>query len=283
MSGFSADWLALREAADHRSRNPVLAAALAAHLAGRDTISVVDLGCGTGSNLRALAPSLPAHQAWRLVDHDPALLAAARARIVAWAETWAGICQDGDDLVATRDGQSLRVSFVRADLAGGVADAIGPAPDLVTAAALFDLVSASWIADFAAAVAARRAIFYTVLTYSGVETWTPPHPADAAILAAFHAHQGRDKGFGPSAGPAASEALARAFVKGGYRVRTADSPWCLGAEDSALIRALADGTAAAVREMGRVDASLLADWLAYRRSGAACAIGHTDLLAFPAA
>jgi SAM-dependent methyltransferase len=280
MSGFSADWLALREAADHRSRNPVLAAALAMHVSGRDTISVIDLGCGTGSNLRALAPILPARQIWRLVDHDPALLATARARIAAWADTSQ---DDGGDLVATRDGRSLRVSFVGADLAEGLAEALGPAADLVTAAALFDLVSAPWIAHFAAAVAALRAIFYTVLTYNGVETWTPPHPADTAILAAFHAHQGRDKGFGPSAGPAASEALARVFVEEGYRVRSADSPWRLGAEDEALIRALAEGTAAAVREVGGVDARLLADWLARRRSGAACAVGHTDLLAFPTA
>ena len=39
------------------------------------TATVVDLGCGTGSNLRALAPPCPRRQSWRLVDRDPALLA----------------------------------------------------------------------------------------------------------------------------------------------------------------------------------------------------------------
>ena len=72
MSGFSADWLALREPLDHASRNAAVAAACAAHFAGAETLAVLDLGCGTGSNLRALAPILPERQDWRLVDHDPA-------------------------------------------------------------------------------------------------------------------------------------------------------------------------------------------------------------------
>ena len=74
MSGFSAEWLALREPADQRARNSDLLGALTRRFAGRDTLSVVDLGCGAGSNLRALAPALPRRQRWRLVDHDAALL-----------------------------------------------------------------------------------------------------------------------------------------------------------------------------------------------------------------
>ena len=84
MTGFSADWLALREPADRRARNSGLLAALVARLAGRREVAVIDLGCGTGSNLRACAPQLPARQEWRLVDLDPALLAAARERLDGW-------------------------------------------------------------------------------------------------------------------------------------------------------------------------------------------------------
>ncbi|HEU4519792.1 MAG TPA: SAM-dependent methyltransferase, partial [Microvirga sp.] len=83
---FSPEWLDRREPVDHRSRNPDLLAALARRFAGRDRLAVVDLGCGAGSNLRALAPFLPERQSWRLVDHDPALLAAARERLAAWAD-----------------------------------------------------------------------------------------------------------------------------------------------------------------------------------------------------
>jgi hypothetical protein len=56
MSGFSAQWLDLREPVDHRSRNVELGRRLARHFEGWRPITVVDLGCGTGSNLRATAP-----------------------------------------------------------------------------------------------------------------------------------------------------------------------------------------------------------------------------------
>src|SRR5271169_3623706 len=87
MSGFSTDWLALREAADHRSRNSALLSNLAARFANREDVLVVDLGAGTGTNLRAVAPALPARQQWILIDHDPALLAAAFEAIAEWGDS----------------------------------------------------------------------------------------------------------------------------------------------------------------------------------------------------
>ena len=259
MSGFDPGWLYLREPADHRARNRALLDALATRLADRESVRVVDLGCGTGSNLRALAPRLPAGQRWTLVDHDPALLAAARARAPA----------------------GVSVEFVEGDLVADLERALGETPDLVTAAALFDLVSGAFIERFATAVAARRAIFYTVLTYDGCDSWEPPHQADAAVHAAFLGHQGRDKGFGPAAGPGATDLLVPALLERGYRVVTGDSPWVLGPGDAALIGALAEGVADAVRETGAVPEPELAAWLPARRAASRCVTGHQDLLAFP--
>jgi SAM-dependent methyltransferase len=276
MSGFSPTWLGLREPADHRARDRALLAALASQLPERE-VRVADLGCGTGSNLRALAPHLGPAQHWRLVDLDPDLLAAARATLSAWAESAEA---EGADLVLRVRGRRIRVSFREADLARDPAAALDAAPDLVTAAALFDLVSEAWIARFALAVAERRALFYTALTYDGRESWEPPHPADAAMLRAFHVHQAGDKGFGPAAGPQATAALRAAFEASGYRVATGNSPWRLTAE-IALIRVLAQGAAAAVRETGLVPDAMVEDWLRARLAGATCTIGHTDLLALP--
>jgi SAM-dependent methyltransferase len=278
MSGFSAGWLALREPADHRARNRALLAELRARFADRDAVSVVDLGCGTGSNLRALAPSLPGRQSWRLVDHDAALLAAARQRLAAWAETSEA---NDDALRLRRDGRDIAVRFVEADLARGAEALLEREADLVTAAALFDLVSQAWIERFASAVASVGAVFYTALSYDGSERWSPPYPADAAMLAAFHRHQAGDKGFGPSAGPLATPLLEAAVRARGYAVRTAPSPWRLGLGDAALMRELAGGAAAAVRETGEVPDETIRDWLGARLAATACEIGHADLLALP--
>ena len=182
-------------------------------------------------------------------------------------------------LALFKGAKRINVEFRRADLARDLEAALGPSVNLVTASALFDLVSAEFIARFAAAVAAAKSAFYTVLTYDGDQRWTPEHEADAALLAAFHAHQRRDKGFGAAAGPDAPDALSEAFAAAGYAVQEGDSAWRLGAGDEALIAELAAGFGDAVRETGQVDAQTIAAWRAITRTGAV--VGHADTLALP--
>src|SRR5882672_1819965 len=78
MTGFSAEWLALREPADHAARSMELARALLETLPGDRPLRVLDLGAGSGSNLRYLlqaASDSPRPLDFLLIDHDPALLA----------------------------------------------------------------------------------------------------------------------------------------------------------------------------------------------------------------
>jgi SAM-dependent methyltransferase len=274
MSGFAPEWLDLREGADHRSRNRKLERALAKHFDGWRPVTVVDLGCGTGSNLRATSPLLGPEQQWTLVDHDQALLKAAAQRLAAWAD---GADRQGGTLALFKGAKRINVEFRRADLAGDLEGALGPNANLVTASALFDLASPEFIARLAAAVAVRKSAFYTVLTYDGDQRWTPEHEADAALVAAFNAHQRRDKGFGAAAGPDAPDALSEAFAAAGYAVQEGDSAWRLGAGDEALISALAAGFADAVQETSQVDAQTVLAWRSSPRTGAV--VGHSDTLA----
>ena len=276
MTGFSPDWLALREPADHRARNAHLANMVQARFNARDHVTVIDLGCGTGSNLRATYSLLPARQSWTLVDYDPALLQAARSTLARWADT-VEIANHGLHLV--KDRRTITVNFRQADLARDLDGALAGDADFVTASALFDLCSADFIRRFARAVASKRAAFYTVLTYNGVQKWTPRQPSDQAIAQAFNQHQMSDKGFGPSAGPMAPSELADAFRASGYIVSEGESPWVLGANDAQLVSELAEGKAHAAVETGLVDKKTLAAWTGVRRTAAE--IGHTDTLAVP--
>ena len=68
------DWLALREPADAAARVPALVDRLRPHLPD-GPLTVRDLGCGTGSMGRWLAPLLAGpHQHWVLHDRDATLL-----------------------------------------------------------------------------------------------------------------------------------------------------------------------------------------------------------------
>lgn len=283
MSGFSASWLALREGADHRSRHQGLAESLTDRVGGKDVLRVTDLGSGTGSNLRATAPLLSEKQEWTLVDYDPALLEEAARVLSDWADEAKAI---GDDLVLVKGGKTIGVHFRIADLNRELEDVLAKKPDLVTASALFDLISAEWMARFAKAVAASGAAFYTVLTYDGRDEFIPEHPFDGAVIRAFSIHQKRDKGFGPAAGPDAADALARAFRAVGYDVETGDSPWILKPSDNALVQELLTGIAGAVTETRLLPANSLSDWLGWRQmmadqKGSRLITGHTDILAVP--
>jgi SAM-dependent methyltransferase len=275
---FSPEWLALREPVDHRSVNPGLRRVVSEWFGEPDHISIIDLGCGAGSNLRGTYDLFGESQHWTLIDYDPVLLDAARARLIAWADE---SHEAGEELMLAKGERRLMVDFRRADLTLDLERVLDWRPDLVTAAALFDLVSAPWLERFADALAARKLPLYTVLTYDGREEWQPPHAADAEMVAAFHAHQRTDKGFGPAAGPDAVAALGAALRTCGHQVDTADSPWRLEAPDAALIAALTDGIAGAVRETGRVPEATIADWLKAKQAAASGLVGHLDLFARP--
>ena len=276
MSGFSPQWLTLRESADHRAVNTGVRKVWVDDLAAQDRVSIMDIGCGTGSNLRSLAPHLGARQVWRLVDYDAALLDAAREALGRWGDETQ---ERGETLCIVKDGREIEVTFLKADLAANLAEVLDHPCDAVTAAAFFDLVSMQWIAKFCAEMAARRRRFYTVLTYDGHEKWTPASPEDAAVLAAFHSHQASDKGFGSAAGPGASQALVEGFQRAGAKVMTGASPWQLGPSDQALMQELARGIASAVEETGLIASDKLASWQSARRIASACEIGHLDFYA----
>lgn len=276
MSGFSPEWLALREPVDHRSRDPGLARRLGAARGARQSLRVVDLGCGAGSNIRATSRLLGPEQHWTLVDYDARLLDAARHTLAGWGDTAE---TQGDALRLGKEGRRIHVTFRQCDLMRDLDAALVDGPDLVTASALFDLCSAPFIERLASAVSARRCAFYTVLTYDGRQAWTPAHPADGAMTAAFHHHQTSDKGFGAAAGPGAPAALAAAFRNRGYAVHEGDSPWRLAGPDAPLVADLASGYAAAVGETGLVAADVIADWSRVTRTGAV--VGHLDTLALP--
>jgi SAM-dependent methyltransferase len=282
MSGFSPEWLALREPADHRAVNATVRQRLVRHVEGHGPMSVVDLGCGSGSNLRGLAPFLGPEQHWRLVDNDVGLLDAAAARLRGWSDA---AMDTAEGLKLGRGLISVSVSFRHFDLSNGDFGSIIEGTHLVTGAALFDLVSYRLIDRLAEAVTAGGRLFYTVLTYDGLAGWYPEHPVDSAMRDALNEHQRGEKGFGPAAGPAATDALAAAFTRRGYAVVRGKSPWVLGHGFAALRRMCDESWAETVRETGLVPQARVAEWLQHRlaNDNAVTTIGHEDLLALPPA
>ncbi|HEY6257596.1 MAG TPA: class I SAM-dependent methyltransferase [Xanthobacteraceae bacterium] len=265
MSGFSAEWLALREPYDGRARNAAVLAAVAAAFLDRSAVAVVDLACGAGASLRAIGPHLPAQQSWRLVDNDLGLL----ARTLALAEP-----------------PRLSVRAEAVDLARDLELALDGPLDLISCSALLDLVSAPWLERLVVEAAARALPVYAALSYDGRATLAPSHPFDAEMVAAVNRHQHRDKGFGPALGPQAAAFAAARFEEIGYAVVQGRSDWTFAPQDRAIQEAILAGWAGAARELGDVPLDQIAAWFTHRREqladgGACLQVGHVDLFAAP--
>ncbi|ONG47282.1 hypothetical protein BKE38_24165 [Pseudoroseomonas deserti] len=271
---FDGDWLALREPFDARARDPRLAARLAEVLPARPHL--YDLGAGTGSMLRWLAPKLNRAQHWTLVDADADLLQRAfaeieeRAILAGWPTTW----PRSTTLLVHSPAGAWRVEALVADLAQPRRLPLDKA-DAVVCSALCDLVSARWVRGMAASL---KVPFYATLNVDGREAFFPPHPQDRAVANAFRRDQQRDKGFaGRALGPAAPATMAREFRAKGFNVVTAPSPWSVPASASVFAHTLAQGHASTARAAAwATDRSQQA-----KRGKLGARIGHTDLLALP--
>jgi hypothetical protein len=277
--GFSAEWLALREGFDAAARNVVLANRLAAVLPAQPRL--LDLGAGTGSLLRWLAPLIGQAQHWTLADADAGLLARALEEIAGWAEARGhGVTADRHGLALATPGGVWRVAVRVVDLAR---DVPLDGHDAVVCSALLDLVSASWVEGLADRL---RAPLLAALSVDGRDTFLPAHEGDAVVRAGFRHDQLRDKGLGPALGARAPAAVRRALAARGFRVTSAASDWRIPPAAGAMLAALVEGHAeAALRQMPR-HADAIADWRAARLRQAAdrrlaIRIGHRDSLALP--
>ena len=274
METFDAAWLALREPADRRAREGRLPQRLGEAWRRQGWTRVVDLGSGTGANLRYLAPRLPPGQRWTLVDHDPRHLDRLQ-RLDAPPEV---------DVVAA----------VSRDLAADGLAVVEDA-DLVTGSALLDLVSESWLAELVSTCVEAACGAYFALTYDGEVQWmmesaagwrVDDDPDDGFVSSVFNRHQRIDKGFGPALGPTAAVSAARLFHEAGYRTWLASSAWRLDAGDRRLADRLVEGWAEAAADLRPEHAARVEAWARRRRDALArgsfrVTVGHRDLLALP--
>jgi len=258
----SPDWLALREPADAAARAVELADRLRERLP-EGPLVVRDLGCGTGSMGRWLAPRLPGPQHWVLHDRDPVLLDRAVG-----------------SLPPDVTGQACLGDLTGLD----AADLAGTA--LVTASALLDLLTAGEVERLAAACTAAGCPALLALSVTGSVLLTPADPLDGAFAAAFDAHQRRTVAGRRLLGPDAAPAAAAAFRRHGAQVVRAPSPWRLGPGDGALVEEWLRGWLAAACVQQPALAAEAQPYLRRRLDAAArgelrVVVGHADLLALP--
>jgi SAM-dependent methyltransferase len=293
---FDAGWLALREPFDHAARNVALAQRLADRLPRRPRL--LDLGAGTGSLFRFLAPIIGRGQDWLLVDSDAGLLDEAFGRTAAWArrQGFAATAPNDALLVSTPHGL-WRMQAVQRDLA--TAPSIPPSvppsvpsswPGLTRPSTTLngasgkgrdarvkpghderlafeaDAVLCSALLDLVSPAWLMRLLdtlhvpFFASLTVDGRDVWQPHHPCDPLVFSAFRRDQRRDKGLGHALGIAAPAVALRALTARAFATASAPTDWRVPRTALRMQRALIDGAADAARDADPARARAITDW-----------------------
>jgi hypothetical protein len=287
MSGFSPDWLAQREPLDAAARDAGLAHGFAEAIADTPR-RIIDLGAGTGANLRLLAPLIGGDQDWLLIDNDPALLIAQRREIARWATQhgW-GVSQEATDAVVISVGPSRwRFRSQQLDLQASLEQLALQDCDGLTTTAFLDLVSLDWIDRLCRMLSRSPRAFLATLSVDGQRRWQPAMTDDLRLHQAFERHQTINKGFGAALGIAAVDEIALRLDRLGFMVGTARSDWQIASGHPALLKQMIDEALAVGCELEPDAASAFDDWAAHRHAQVATGqlaltIGHRDLLALP--
>lgn len=265
----SAGWLALREPADAAARAFELVGEVRSHLANDRDTRVHDLGCGTGSMARWLAPQLPGPQHWVLYDRDAELLPVA----------------DADSPREASDGAPVSVETKQRDITrldpGDLAGA-----SLITASALLDMMTADELGRLVDTCVVPGCPVLITLSVTGGVDLTPGDPSDRLFAEAFNEHQRRASPGGRRLGPDALEAAVDGFARQGFEVVVRPSPWHLGPDERALATEWFDGWVGPACEQ-RPELEELRPAYARRRLAElaegrlSVTVHHRDLLAVP--
>jgi hypothetical protein len=246
----------------------------------------LDLCTGTGSNLRYLIDRLPGPQKWLVVDGDASLLEELPAKLEMWAEArGCSIHTEGSVSYVRGDRCDCEVETRALDL-NRLDASLFAGRNLVTASALLDLVSESWLRLLASRCRDAGATALFTLTYDGRSSCDPMEPEDDMVRELMNVHQKTDKGLGgPAEGPDAWAVAERAFKQAGYRVECAPSDWLIAPSDRAFQRMLIEGWASAAIEIAPDRSAAIADWLRRRLDHLAAGrsrilVNHVDMVAW---
>ena len=265
----SSDWLALREPADAAARARDLVDRLGRELPVADRGPIHDLGAGSGSLGRWLAPLLPGRQHWVLHDRDADLLNVAAAHPP-------GPAADGAE-VTVEVRRSDIIALDPGELAGAT---------LVTASALLDMLTEHELAELVKVCAGPGCPVLITLSVVGRVLMTPADALDRRVAAAFNAHQRRETERGRLLGPDAAGRAADRFGRLGAEVLVRPSPWRLGAAHPGLTAEWFSGWVRAAREQEPQLAAELDDYATRRlaeahRGRLSVIVDHADLLVLP--
>lgn len=246
---FTTDWLSERFHFDSKARNKEVQQSCFQYLQHKSHLSIVDIGAGHGSNFFYLSPKLRQDQSWYFIELNAELLDAALMRIVSFAEKSKYTYQKTDYTVSIQAaGKKIQVTGICASFLQLPKIVSLQTVDLVTAGAVFDLLSENLFAEVVLPLIKAKVPLLATINYKGM-AFAPEQEQDAHFLHLYHQHMWRQQAFGRSMGPECLAYMTSFFLNHKVAVLTGSSDWQVGPTDKKMHHFLLSYLEAAIGEM----------------------------------
>ena len=194
MHEFNNNWLIQREKIDSLSRSKIAISKINNFIKNKDKISIIDLGCGTGSNYRYLSPKIKKKQSWDMLDIS-----------------LKSINYFKEDISKSKKVDNVK--FIKTNVIKNIKKIDFNNYDIVTGSAFLDIMPNSWFRDFYNLNINSKIIYFSI-NYDGFFKFFPKHKDDGLVLKLFNSDQKSDKGIGLKAvGPNCSKIINSMFTK----------------------------------------------------------------------
>ncbi len=268
-------WLNQRFDYDSRSRNLDLEKEFLASLAELETINIIDLGSGSGANLKYLSPKIDGQQVWHLIERDKSLMNHAEKTIELVKQTNQAKLRSVHKIIADFTDKDLNV-FKETERRVFLANAVFDIIPLATFLTFLDLLGSR---------PCNNVILYFTIHINEDLTIQPIHPLNQKYLSLFHQHMQRDQNGKRAMGPNTVREISNTLSQRGFLVKTADSSWDIK-EDSSFLKSNFDFIICATRELlGPKEVGEWEEWVQFHlkaidQGKSRLHVGHQDILAY---
>ncbi|MEM6965192.1 MAG: class I SAM-dependent methyltransferase [Bacteroidota bacterium] len=265
----SIHWHDERFAFDSKARNPKVEQACFHHFFGKNEMTIVDLGAGTGSNCLYFFEKFPGKQNWIFIEKEERISKYALKRLTREASTKGYLAhQEHDKLVLKKEEREIKIEYVTGSFLDLVNLVNLDKVDLVMASAVFDLISFPQFVASGSVLLEKKLPLLTTLNYAEMN-FDSDDPSDPFFIEKYESYMNRPQAFGKAMGKKCPRILVNFFQKQQAKLEFGSSIWKLeGKPAKGMNNHLLNFIEAATQEMLEEEEEnvLFEEWIKNKRA-----------------
>ena len=220
---------------DCEARNQKVEQACFHHFYGKNEITIVDLGSGTGSNCLYFFEKFPSQQNWIFIEQEEKISQYALNRLGIEADKKGYEVTHGtDSLVLKKEKRNINIKYVTDSFLNLVDVVDLDKVDLVMASAVFDLISFTQFVDFGSVLLEKKLPLLTTLNYAEMN-FNSDTPTDVVFIEKYESFMNRPQEFGKAMGKKCPRILVDFFQKQEAKIEYGPSIWKLEGESAQVM------------------------------------------------